>query len=205
MAYRISQTDPAVLSSEELKAELDGFTALAVEVAERMSLILRELRNRRQAHPFFRHPVLRFFQDIADQNLDAEAAISLTNAELIRAVLPLARARQREISRGAELAVANIALDSRVETESMPIFRMDSATLRRVFGPDGIRSITDQAEIIRSEGRVERHGMITVLRDECLIKIGNQKIKPEDLRGPLLALGYTLDLSRDNPHHRRSA
>ena len=37
---------------------------------------------------------------------------------------------------------------------------------------------------------------ITVLRDEHLLKIGHQKIRPEDLRGPLAALGYRMALTR---------
>lgn len=71
--------------------------------------------------------------------------------------------------------------------------------MRLAFGPEGIRPISEQAKIIKSENKTERHGVITVLADECALKIGNQKIKPEDLRGPLAALGYSLDLTRNVP------
>lgn len=197
MAYRISNTDPSKMTTEELTAELDGFVQLAVEVAARMSVILAELRKRRKPHPFFHHPVLRFFQAIADGALHPEAAILLANGDLIKAVIPLPRQRQLEVAYGAEIPVAVTAPDGKIKSDDMPIQRMDPATLRRAFGPDGIRTVHQQIAMIRDEGKIERHGMITVLRDEGLLKISNQKIRPEDLRGPLLALGYSLDLSRN--------
>lgn len=197
MAYQISQTDPAKMTTEELTAELDGFVALAVEVAARMSVILAELRKRRTPHPFFQHPVLRFFQSIADGSLHPEAAIILGNRELINAVVPLPRQRQLEVAYGASIPVATLTLDGKIKSDDLPIQRMDPATLRRAFGPEGIRSVHEQAEMIRAEGKIERLGMVTVLRDEQVLKIGNQKIRPEDLRGPLAALGYSLDLARN--------
>jgi hypothetical protein len=197
MAYRISQTDPATMSTEELNEELSGFVALAAEVAERMSLILCELRNRRQRHPAFRHTVLAFFREIADQSLSAEAAILLGNREMIKAVRPLPRDKQIEIANGAPIPVAVQAEDGTIKSEDVTITRMSSDVLRRAFGPSGLRSVHEQAEMIRAEGRVERHGMITVLRDEVALKIGNQTIRPEDLEGPLAALGYRLLLSRE--------
>lgn len=196
MAYRISQTNPADLSTEELTAELDGFVELAVEVAARMSVILAELKKRRQPHPFFRHSVLRFFQSIADGALHPEAAIILNNSDMTRAVMSLPMQKQLEVAYGADVPVATLTADGHIKSDDMPIQRMDPATLRRAFGPDGIRPVHEQADMIRAEGKIERHGMITVLRDEMMLKVGNQKIRPEDLRGPLMALGYSLDLTR---------
>lgn len=196
MRYHISQTDPATLSTEALLEEIASFKALAVEVVERYSLILKELRRRRQFHAFMRHPVLSFFEAIADGALEPEAALVLGNRELISAVLPLPREKQVEIANGAPVEVAVSAPSGEIKVEPMTIRRMDPSTLKRVFGPEGIRPLHEQAEIIRSEGKIERHGAITVLRDEHALKIGNQKVRPEDLRGPLLALGYRLDRER---------
>lgn len=199
MRYHISQTDPATLSTEALLEEIASFKTLAVEVVERYSLILRELRKRRQFHAFMRHPVLSFFEAIAEKSLDPYAALVLGNTALIRAVLPLPRERQVEIADGSPVEVVAwpFAASGEPNVEAMPIFRMDAPTLRRAFGPHGIRSVDEQVEILRAEGKVERHGAITVLREEQLLKIGNQKIRPEDLRGPLAALGYRLDLTRN--------
>jgi len=197
MHYQISQTNPAAMTTEELTAELGGFVALAAEVAERVSLILAELRKRRQPHPLFAHPVLRFFQSIADNTLSAKAAINLGNMDLIKAVLPLPREQQERIADGEEVPVATLAPDGSVKSDDIPIRRMDAGTLRRAFGPSGIRPVHDQAEMIRAEGKIERHGMITVLRDQSMLKIGNQKVKPEELRGPLMALGYCLEVARE--------
>ena len=197
MRYHISQTNPATMSTEELTAELGGFAALAAEVAERVSLILAELRKRRQPHPLFAHPVLRFFDAIADRTLSATAAINLGNMEMIKAVLPLSRDEQERVAGGADIPVAALAPDGSVKIDDMPIHRMDTATLKRAFSPDGIRTVHEQAEMIRAEGKITRIGMITVLRDETMLKIGNQKIRPEDLRGPLAALGYSLGLARN--------
>jgi len=196
MSYRISQTDPAQLSTEELICEIASFKELAVEVVQRYSLILTELRRRKQFHAFMRHPVLSFFQDLANGELHPEAALVLGNKELIKAVLPLPREKQLEVASGAEIPVATVTGAGDIRSDDVPIQRMDTPTLRRAFGPEGIRPVHEQAEMIRSEGKVERHGMITVLRDEMMLKIGNQKVKPEDLRGPLLALGYSIDLTR---------
>ncbi len=198
MAYQISQTDPTKMTTEELTAELDGFVALAVEVAARMSVILAELRKRRIPHPFFRHPVLKFFQTIADGSLHPEAAIILGNSEMIAAVIPLPRQRQLEVAYGADIPVAVLTPDGRIKSDDLPIQRMDEPTLRRAFGPEGIRPVHEQADMIRALGKIERIGMITVLRDEQVLKIGNQKVRPEDLTGPLAALGYTIRLSRDS-------
>lgn len=196
MTYSISQIDPSGLSTEEITSEIDGFIELAEEVVARLSVLLKELRRRRQPHPFFQHTVLRFWESIAEQTLHPKAAMILANRDMIKAVLPLPRQQQVQIAHGLDIAVATITDTGHIRSDDMPIHRMDPATLRRAFGPEGIRSVHEQAEMIRAEGRVEKHGMITVLRDETMLKIGNQKIKPEDLRGPLLALGYRLDLTR---------
>lgn len=197
MTYSISQTDPAQLSTEELTAEIDGFIELAEEVVARLSVILSELRKRRQPHPFFQHAVLRFWESIADESLHPKAAIILANRDMIKAVIPLPHKDQLEVAYGRNVPVAVLKEDGTVGSDDIPIHRMDPQTMRRAFSDEGIRPVYDQAEIMRAEQTIERHGMITVLKDEVMLKIGNQKVKPEDLRGPLMALGYSLDLARN--------
>jgi hypothetical protein len=198
MTYSISQADPAQLSTEEITAEIDGFIELAEEVVARLSVLLAELRKRRQPHPFFQHAVLRFWQSIADQTLHPKAAIILANREMIKAIIPLPHKDQLEIAYGRYIPVAVTRPDGSVASDDMPIQRMDTATLRRAFGAAGLRTVHEQAEMIREEGKITRIGMITVLRDEQALKIGNQKIRPEDLKGPLAALGYKIDLTRSS-------
>lgn len=198
MTHRISQTDPSALSTEELLNEIASFKELAIEVVERYALILSELRRRGHKHAFMRHPVLSFFRSIAEGSLHPEAALLLANRDLITAVQPLPPAQQLEIARGAEVPVATLTDSGEIRSDDVPIHRMDPKMLRRAFGPDGLRSVYEQAELLRAESKVERHGPVTVVRDEQVLKIGNQKIRPEDLRGPLLALGYRLDLVRYN-------
>lgn len=196
MAYQISQTSPSALSTEELLAEIQSFKALAVEVVARYSLILDELKRRRQFHAFMRHPVLSFFREIAAQELAPEAALVLGNRELIKAVLPLPVARQIEIANGAAVPVAVRTDAGDIRSDDVPIMRMDAPTLKRAFGPSGIRTVHDQAEMIREEGKIERIGMVTVLRDLHAIKIGNQTIKPEEIIPALRALGYSVEMTR---------
>lgn len=198
MTYHISPNDPAQMSTEELLAEMNGFRVLAVEVVERLSRVMKVLRDRRQPHAFFHDRILRFWANIANQTLSAEAAILLGNSQTIQAVLPLPIKDQVEIAKGREIAVAEINGLGDVRLEHMPINRMDGPTLHRVFGPEGIRSINEQTEILRKREKLQRIGVVTVLGDEQVLKIGNQKIKPEDLRGPLLALGYRLELARSS-------
>lgn len=197
MSYHISQTNPSTMATEDLLAEISGFKALAVEVVERLALILKELRSRRQPHPFFYDRIMCFWQSIEDGSLDAEAAVLLANRHTIKAILPLPKAEQREIARGKEVAVAIRQSDGSIVRENMPIMRMDQPKLSLVFGAEKVRSFSEQADILRHSGNVERIGMVTVLRSEQLLKIGNQKIRPEDLEGPLKALGYRLVLSRE--------
>lgn len=197
MTYSISQTPPASLSTEELLEEIASFKALAVEVVTRYSAILSELKARKQYHAFMQHPVLAFFKEIAAGDLHPEAALTLGNRNLIAAVTPLAPEQQLEIARGATVPVARQTDAGEIVSDDAPITRMDDATLKRAFGPDGVRPVHQQAEMIRAEGKVDRMGAITVIREEQVLKIGNQKIKPEELKGPLAALGYTLDLSRN--------
>lgn len=197
MTYSISQTPPASLSTEELLQEIASFKTLAVEVVARYSAILAELKARKQYHAFMRHPVLAFFKEIAEGDLHPEAALTLGNKALISAVTPLPPEQQLDIARGAMVPVARETDAGEIKSDDVPITRMDPATMNRAFGPDGLRTVHEQAEIIRSAGKVERIGAITVIRDEQVLKIGNQKVKPEDLKGPLAALGYTLDLSRN--------
>lgn len=197
MAYKISQRDPESMSTEEILSEIDGFKFLAVEVVERLALMLKTLRQRRQPHPFFADRILKFWESICDQSLSAEAAILLGNQELIRAVLPLRLDEQLAFSKGAEVPVAEVADDGSVHRAHLPIQRMSPSMLKRAFGPDGLRSVSEQSEIIRSQGRIERHGIITVLRDENAVKIGNSKLRwPEDFEVAARALGYRLVLER---------
>ena len=195
MAYTISQTDPATLKTEELLEEISSFKTLAAEVAERYAALLKELKKRRKHHPFMRHPALSFFEEIAAQELDAEAAINLSNREMIKAILPLPRGDQKSISHGTPIQVATRNAAGAIVLDEMPITRMDKAHLKRAFGPDGIRPANEQEELLRAEARITRHGAISVLKDEVALKIGNQKIKPEELAAPLLALGYRLIVS----------
>lgn len=194
MKLQTKNIAPADMSTEELLDAIDSIRALSVEVVEYLSAVLAELRKRRIPHHFFNDRILSFWQEISGNQLAAEAAIGLANRPMIKAVLPLRQKEQIEIAHGKEVAVATV--DGR--SEHMPIHRMDGPTLKRAFGPNGIRSIKAQADMIREENRVERHGAITVLPDEVALKIGNQKIKPEELRGPLMALGYSLNLSRNS-------
>jgi len=200
MTNHISQTDPRTLSTEEIFAEIDGFKSLAVNVLKRWSALLAELKRRRVPNIMFNHPVLKFWESINDQSLDAEAAVLLADkrdGRMIKSVLPLPPKKQVAIARGEPVPVATVADTGEIKSDDVPIFRMDAPTLKRAFGPEGIRPVHVQADMIRAEGKIERMGAITVLRDEQALKIGNQKIRPEDLKGPLAALGYTLDLSRN--------
>jgi hypothetical protein len=197
MTYPIAQKDPDSESTEDLLAEIGAFKTLAVGIVRRYASILAVLRKRGIRHEMFTHPVLRFYRDISEHRLDAETALILGNLHLIKAVLPLPHDEQRAIAMGRLVPVAAIQVDGSIRSDDMPIRIMDSATLKRAFGPEGIRDVWAQSQMIRDQGHVERHGMITVLRDEMLLKVGNQKIKPEDLVGPLAVLGYSLTLARD--------
>jgi len=204
MTQHISQTDPRTLSTEEILSEIDGFNTLAVNVLERWSLLLAELKRRRVPKIMFNHPVLKFWESILDQTLDAEAAVLLAdkrNCKMIKAVLPLPPKQQLAIARGEPVPVATLTDTGEIKSDDIPILRMDPATIKRAFGPDGIRTVHEQAEMIRAAGKVQRIGPVTVLRDEHALKIGNQKLRwPEDFEGAARALGYRIELVRSAAH-----
>lgn len=197
MTYRISQTDPAQLSTEEIHEEIAGFSVLAAEVVARWAALLRELSVRRAPHPMFNHPVMQFWRSIVEYKLSPRAAVLLADRNkgaMIRAVLPLPIGEQERIAEGKELPVAMLTDTGDIIRDDKPITRMDQQTIRRVFGPSGIRSFDEQREILKEEAKVHRIGTVTVLHEEGALKIGNQKLTPDELRKALWALGYDLTL-----------
>ena len=190
MTYSISQTPTAELSTEQLLEEIASFKTLAVEVVARYSAILTELKTRKQYHAFMRHPVLSFFKEIAEGSLHPEAALTLGNRALIAAVAPLPQKKQLEIARGEAVPVARQNDNGEIKSEDVPILRMDPATMRRAFGPDGIRTVHEQAEMIRAEGKVQRVGAVQVLAKEGKLKVGNQKLSPEEIARAMAKLGW---------------
>lgn len=202
MTYSISQTDPASLSTEEILDEIASFATLAAEVVDRWASLLKVLAERRVSHPMFAHPVMQFWKSITDKSLAPEAAVLLADrskGKMIRAVLPLPRFEQIEVAEGKEISVARLDEDGTLNIEHMPIMRMPSETIDRVFGPRGIRDVQAQEIILRQAARVQKIGAVTVNKEEGIFKIGNQKLTPEDIRPALLELGYSLVLARDVP------
>ena len=204
MAFSISQTDPKTLSTESIYAELEAFTQLAVEVIERWSALMAELARRKQPVPMKNHPVMSFYKSIVDKTLSAEAALLLRNQGLIRCVLPLSRDEQLAIANDRLVPVAVQTEAGQIKSDARPLRLMDPATMKRAFGPDGIRTVHEQAEMIRAKGRVERVGAVTVLRDDHMVKIGNQKLKwPEDFADVARALGTEIIVTRDIVGNRK--
>jgi len=197
MTYSISQTPPVSLSTEELLEEIANFKTLAVEVVARYSAILAELKARKQYHAFMRHPVLAFFKEIVAGELHPEAALTLGNKALISAVTPLPMEQQLEIARGATVPVARQTDAGEIKSDDVPITRMDHATMKRAFGPEGLRTVHEQAEMIRAAGKVERHGRITVDRGHGKIRIGGSTFTPDEFQAAFLALGFKIVLARD--------
>jgi hypothetical protein len=204
MKLQKPNTPPEQMSTEQLLVAIDSIRILSVEVVEYLSEVLKELRARRVRHDFFADRILRFWSSIADQSLAAEAAILLANQFTIKAILPLPRLDQIAIAKGRVVAVAVMQADGTISSDDLPINRMDAATLRRAFGPEGIRSVYEQADIIRNEGKTDRHGMMTLMLDEHMAKIGNQKIKLEDMAELLRMAGYTVEMTHA-PKHRMAS
>ena len=199
MMHTTPQTDPDTMTISEKLAEIAGFKDYAVKTVKRLAILMRSLRKDGAKNiPNSTHAVLKFYQEIANETLNPEAAILLKNASMIKAVMHLPHDQQLAVARGQEIAVAVIQSSGQMANENLPIQRMGPDLLKRVFSEHGIRSLKGQSAIIRENGKTERHGMVTVLQDEVMLKIGNQKITPEELRGPLMALGYSLELSRNS-------
>lgn len=190
MKFQRPNTPPAEMTSEELRNVVDSIRELAVDVVEYLSEVMAVFASRKERHPFMADRILRFWREINDQRLSAEAAIYLANAKLIKPILPLSHDEQIRIARGEPVAIAIMTETGEIRSDDTQIHRMDDATLKRAFGPDGIRTVHAQAELIRAEGKVQRVGMITVLRDQRALKIGNQTIQPEEIAKAMASLGW---------------
>lgn len=193
MSLSISQADPKQLSTREILDEMSGFAALAAAVVERWAVLLKELASRRVGHPMFHHPVMQFWMSIENHTLSAEAAIQLAgcrDGRMIRAVLPLSLSEQVEVANGLEIPVAVLTEAREVKTEHMPIHRMDIATLIRVFGPDGIRGLSEQERMLRATKEVVRVGRLSVVVDDGVLKVGNMKLLPREVAKAMEMLGW---------------
>jgi hypothetical protein len=191
-------TPPSEMSTEALLSAIEGIRELAVDVVEYLSEVLAELRKRGEKHPFFNDRILRFWLEINDQELSAEAAIGLANRPMIKAILPLPHADQIAIAHGRDVAVATLNNSGDIKSDDMPIHRMDGPTLKRAFGPDGIRSVHDQGEMIKAAGRVQRHGMFTWDEQSGRVRVGNQTFTWEDadIKAVARRAGYSIVLTR---------
>lgn len=190
MNRTISQTDPDTMTIAEKLAELAGFKDFAADAVKRQAVLMRSLRKDGHKHiPYTTNAVLRFYQSIADDRLNSEAAVLLANGPMIKAVMPLPHDQQIDVARGREIAVAVVRPDGQVSNENMPITRMGPEVLKRVFSPSGIRSVQAQASIIRRNGKTERIGAMTYYRDEGVIRFGNQRFSEDELRDMLISAG----------------
>lgn len=190
MSYSISQTDPKNLTTEDLLAEIGSFKELAAKTVKRLSLILKELKARRVKHDLMRDRIMQFWEDLAEDRLDPEAAIRLGNRELIKAVLPLPRYEQVAIASDKPVPVAIQTDTGEIKSDDRPLRLMDPATLKRAFGPEGIRTVHEQAEMIRAESNVHRIRRLVVLREKNVIKAGNMELPPEEVAEAMAALGW---------------
>lgn len=197
MKLQKPNTPPKEMTTEQLRDAIDSIRELSVDVVEYLSAVLAELKARREPHDFFQDRILRFWREINEGQLSAEAAIYLANRHTIKAILPLPHSEQIDIAKGRLVPVATLTSTGEIKSDDIPILRMDPATLKRAFGPEGIRTVHEQAEMIRAEGKIERIGAITVLKDEGVFKIGNQKITPQEIQRVAPMLGYRLVLARN--------
>lgn len=194
----VSNEDPKKMTTADIIGEMKNIRELAENVVRRYSALMAELRARGEKPPFTYHPVLSFWKEVHDEKLAPEAAVSLANRNTIKAILPLPIEKQVEVAKGIDIPVAVLKPDGEIASDDIPINRMDAKTLSRAFGPSGIRTVYEQAEIIKEEMKVRKPKRAIAIVDEGVVKIGSIKITPEELRGPLLALGYKLTLSRDH-------
>lgn len=202
MTNLVSQADPRTLSIEDIYAEISSFGDLGAAILVRWASLMQELARRKVNSPMFAHPIMRFWKNIVDNSLHPEAAMLLCGSgSMISAILHLSRDRQLAIAMGEAIPVATIAPDGTIRSDDLPIVQMDTATLRRAFCNKGIRSVSEQADIIRNDGRMERRGMFTLLHREGVVRIGNQKISPTDpnLRACFLELGFAIVPVADIP------
>jgi hypothetical protein len=199
MNRTVSQNDPDTMTISEKLAELDGFKDFAVGAVKRMSLLMRSLhKDGHRNIPGSRNAILSFYEAIAGDTLHPEAAALLANGPMIKAVMPLPHTQQIEIANGWEVPVATRTMEGEVKSDGMPIQRMDGPTLKRAFGPEGIRSVYDQAEMIKEAGRVQRHGMFTWDEQSGRVRVGNQTFTWEDadIKAVARRAGYSIVLTR---------
>lgn len=179
------------MATEDIISAFGQIQVLAADVVMWYAEALKELRKRGIMNNLFQHAILRFWKSLLDESLSPIAAIHLGNSALIKAVLPLQREEQEEVAMGRPVPVATVTDTGEIRSDDLPITRMDSPTLKRAFGPEGIRPVHEQAEMIRAEGVVKKVGGFTVYANEGAIRC-NRKFSLDELPAVAAQLGYRL-------------
>jgi hypothetical protein len=178
-------------STNDIRAELDQIVSDTAEWMERAAALLVELRRRRENHPLMQSNVLRFFKLIDNRRLSAEAVLAVGgNRNLVRALEKLPLAEQVRVAKDQPVQVVEISPEGKEVIAQRSIGHLSQSALDRVFGPDGIRSIQEQREMLGAPPDRERVDGIIVDRSARKIIIGRKQFSPLELAGALKALGY---------------
>lgn len=159
--------------------------------------LLNELRQRSFNHPLMGHPLYRKFDKVASGVLTPKAVLGFagypTALELIQNV---DTEMQDRLAAGEKVPVVSKDTAGRYVFEQKPVLQMDASTLKRVFGPDGIRSREDQEHMLAAElkqpVKVKVTASIAVIPKKEKIQVGKTTISLDDMREPLRLLGYKL-------------
>lgn len=180
-------------STTDLQSELDKIAQNLAEHVARASDILTELRNRKVFHPFMRTSILRHHAAISNGTLSPTAVIALGgNLHLIEAIKPLPTAHQEAFANGDGVDIAEMKPDGEIVTITRPIVELSASALKRVFGPNGVRSISEQKALMGNRQDRTRIDGIIVDKDQPALIFGRKRVRPHELIGPLKALGYEL-------------
>ena len=194
-----------MLTNEELNTKTDDeifgiISQSALNIENSVELICKALvvlRSRNVIHHLMNSPLFRKFHLLGEGRVTASAYLAFsTTPSALEGISHVDRDMQDRLAADEPLPCVVRNAEGRIVFENKPVRRMEDTVIKRVFGPEGIRSREDQEHILAAEmkqpTRVRVSETIGVIPRRDQICIGRKNIYVDDMREPLRLLGYKL-------------
>jgi hypothetical protein len=191
-------------STEWLKARLASIDAAAARSLSEASHILAELHKRKESVPQMRAGYLKYFREIANGSLAAEAVLGIGVHAALVYVARLPMQEQLVIVRGGRVTVAEHDAQGNIRSVDKDPNALTLSQWELAIGDKGYRPYNEQKRILSRRGPdVRRSSSVKELRfDESTKEVvcGRMRISVRDLMSLLRKYGYEIDAPAKAAH-----
>lgn len=184
-------------TTEWLKARLANIDAAAAKSLLEAAQILSELHKRKENVPQMRSGYLKFFREISDGKLSAEAVLGISLQSALPALMRLPIADQISLVRGGAISVAEHDSAGNIRSVDKDPNAMTLGQWELAIGEKGFRPYNEQKRILSRRGPdVRRSSSVKDLRFDASTKevvCGRMRISVRDLMSLLRKHGYEID------------